>query len=94
MTIDPWIDGFGFCRNSHMLNQLKIMFCEIPTDLDDFILASQIVQAEAMKTFAELFRSQKFTKKNGLIWLRSRLWIVRVERFCLKIPFSPCERGS
>ena len=69
---DPWIDGFGFWRNSHMLNQLKIMFGEIPTDLDDFILASQIVQAEAMKTFVELFRSQKFTKKNGLIWWNAR----------------------
>ena len=69
---DPWIDGFGFRRNSLMTNQLKIMFGEVPTDLDDFILASQIVQAEAMKTFVELFRSQKFTKKNGLIW-----WNVR-----------------
>ena len=69
---DPWLDGFGFRRNSLMTNQLKIMFGEVPTDLDDFILASQIVQAEAMKTFVELFRSQKFTRKNGLIW-----WNVR-----------------
>jgi len=59
-------------RNNLMTNQLKIMFGDVPTDLDDFILASQIVQAEAMKTFVELFRSQKFTKKNGLIW-----WNVR-----------------
>ena len=69
---DPWLDGFGFRRNSLMTNQLKIMFGEVPTDLDDFILASQFVQAEAMKTFVELFRSQKFTRKNGLIW-----WNVR-----------------
>ena len=69
---DPWLDGFGSRRNSLMTNQLKIMFGEVPTDLDDFILASQIVQAEAMKTFVELFRSQKFTRKNGLIW-----WNVR-----------------
>lgn len=69
---DPWIDGFGFRRNSLMTNQLKIMFGEVPTDFDDFILASQIVQAEAMKTFVELFRSQKFTKKNGLIWWNAR----------------------
>ena len=69
---DPWLDGFGGRRNSLMTNQLKIMFGEVPTDLDDFILASQIVQAEAMKTFVELFRSQKFTRKNGLIW-----WNVR-----------------
>lgn len=69
---DPWLEGFGFRRNSLMTNQVKLMFGEVPTDLDDFILASQIVQAEAMKTFVELFRSQKFTKKNGLIW-----WNVR-----------------
>ena len=69
---DPGLFGFGFERNSLMTNQLKIMFGDVPTDLDDFILASQIVQAEAMKTFVELFRSQKFTKKNGLIW-----WNVR-----------------
>ncbi len=59
-------------RNSLMTNQTKIMFGSVPTELDDFIFASQIVQAEAMKTFVELFRSQKFTKKNGLIW-----WNVR-----------------
>ena len=69
---DPWLSGFGFRRNSLMTNQLKIMFGDVPTELDDFILGSQIVQAEAMKTFVELFRSQKFTKKNGLIW-----WNVR-----------------
>ena len=59
-------------RNSLMTNQVKIVFGDIPMDLDDFIFASQFVQAEAMKTFVELFRSQKFTKKNGLIW-----WNVR-----------------
>ena len=69
---DSWLEGFGFRRNSLMTNQLKIMFGSVPADLNDFILASQIVQAEAMKTFVELFRSQKFTKKNGLIW-----WNVR-----------------
>ena len=69
---DPWLSGFGFRRNSLMTNQLKLMFGDVPTDLDDFILGSQIVQAEAMKTFVELFRSQKFTRKNGLIW-----WNVR-----------------
>ena len=69
---DAWLNGFGFRRNSLMTNQVKLQFGDVPTDLDDFILASQIVQAEAMKTFVELFRSQKFTRKNGLIW-----WNVR-----------------
>ena len=69
---DPWLDGFGFRRNSLMTNQLKIMFGSVPTETDDFIAASQIVQAEAMKTFVELFRSWKFVRKNGLVW-----WNVR-----------------
>ena len=59
-------------RNSLMTKQVAAMFGSVPRDLDAFIDASQIVQAEAMKTFVELFRSQKFTKKNGLIW-----WNVR-----------------
>lgn len=69
---DPWIGWFGRSRNSLMTNQVKLMFGTVPTELDDFIAASQIVQSEAMKTFVELFRSQKFTRKNGLIW-----WNVR-----------------
>ena len=69
---DPWLDGLGFRRNSLMTNQQKILFGGVQTNLDDFVLASQIVQAEAMKTFVELFRTQKFTRKNGLIW-----WNVR-----------------
>ena len=69
---DPWLNGFGFGRNSLMTNQVKLMFGEVPTDLDDFIFCSQVVQAEAMKTFVELFRSLKFRRKNGLIW-----WNVR-----------------
>ena len=70
---DPFLSrSFGQHRNSLMTNQLKIMFGDVPTELDDFIFGSQFVQAEAMKTFVELFRSQKFGKKNGLIW-----WNVR-----------------
>ena len=69
---DPWMDGFGQERNALMTKQVKLMFGEVPLDLDDFIFASQTVQAEAMKTFVELFRSQKFTRKNGLVW-----WNVR-----------------
>lgn len=69
---DPRVGEFGRHRNSLMTNQLKLMFGEVPADLDDFIFASQVLQAEAMKTFAELFRSRKFAGKNGLVW-----WNVR-----------------
>ena len=69
---DPWLCGFGNQRNSLMTNQLKIMFGGVPTDLDKFIEQSQFVQAEAVKTFCELFRSRKFTRANGLIWWNMR----------------------
>lgn len=59
-------------RNNLMTNHCKILFGECPTELDDFIWQSQFAQAEAMKTFVELFRSRKFTRFNGLIW-----WNVR-----------------
>ena len=65
--------GIGHAtRNNLMTNHCKILFGECPTDLDDFIWQSQFAQAEAMKTFVELFRSRKFTRFNGLIW-----WNVR-----------------
>ena len=59
-------------RNSLMTKQAKLMFGDAARDLDGFIAQSQTVQAEAMKTFCELFRSRKFTRFNGLIW-----WNVR-----------------
>ncbi len=59
-------------RNNLMTNQIRLMFGGVDTDLDTFIAQSQTVQAEAMKTFCELFRSRKFTRFNGLIW-----WNVR-----------------
>ena len=67
-----WRGDIGHRRNSRMVKQVKIMFGEVPTEIDDFVFASQVVQAEAMKTFVELFRSQKFKRKNGLVW-----WNVR-----------------
>ncbi len=59
-------------RNNLMTNQVRIMFGGVDTDLDTFVAQSQFVQAEAMKTFCELFRTRKFTRFNGLIW-----WNVR-----------------
>ena len=59
-------------RNDLMTNQVRLMFGGVDTDLDTFIAQSQFVQAVAMKTFCELFRSRKFTRFNGLIW-----WNVR-----------------
>jgi len=58
-------------RNNLMLNQLKALFNEVPTDLDRFIFADQVVQAEAMKYFVELWRMDKF-RKTGILWWNLR----------------------
>jgi len=66
--------GWGYTpdRNNLMINQANIIFGECPTDLDEFILASQFVQAEAMKYFVEKWRGAKFDDRWGIIW-----WNVR-----------------
>jgi beta-mannosidase len=58
-------------RNNLMINQIRLVFGDVPKDLDDFIFASQSVQAEAMKFFIELWRDRK-GEKNGILW-----WNVR-----------------
>ena len=58
-------------RNNLMLNQVNILFGSVPDDLDEFIFASQSVQAEAMKYFVEMWRGRKF-ERTGIIW-----WNVR-----------------
>jgi beta-mannosidase len=58
-------------RNNLMINQVRALFGECPGDLDQFIFASQVVQAEAMKFFVELWRMDKF-RKTGIIWWNLR----------------------
>lgn len=58
-------------RNDLMVNQVKAFFGSCPEDLDEFILASQITQAEAMKFFVEMFRQQK-PHKQGILWWNIR----------------------
>jgi len=58
-------------RNDLMVRQVKALFGECPKDLDRFIFASQVVQAEAMKYFIELWRMDKFNK-TGIIWWNLR----------------------
>lgn len=59
-------------RNNLMVNQAKLLYGECPKDLDDFILASQLVQAEAKKYFIELWRTKKFENKTGILWWNLR----------------------
>jgi beta-mannosidase len=58
-------------RNNLMINQIYQVFGNVPVDLDDFVLASQIVQAEAMKYFIEIWRMDKGFR-NGILWWNLR----------------------
>jgi beta-mannosidase len=59
-------------RNDLMLNQIRLLFGDVPTKLEDFVFASQSVQAEAMKYFLERWRGKKFDDKTGIIWWNLR----------------------
>jgi beta-mannosidase len=50
-----------------MANQVREYFGEIPTDLENFALASQITQAEAKKFFVESTRLRKWGT-SGILW--------------------------
>ena len=58
-------------RNDLMTNQIKCVFTEVPNDLDQFIQASQIIQAEAKKYFIEFWRMNK-GDRNGILWWNLR----------------------
>ena len=58
-------------RNNLMINQIRELFGEVPTDLDKFIFASQTMQAEAMKYFVEFWRAGKF-RRTGILWWNLR----------------------
>ncbi len=66
-SVDHWKDP----RRSHdrvnlMVNQVKEIFGEIPDNVADFALASQIGQAEALKFFVE--RARLSDRIWGIIW--------------------------
>lgn len=62
---------FTVNRNDLMTKQVSIIFGECPKELDEFIFASQAVQAEVMKYFVEFWRMDKF-RKTGIIWWNLR----------------------
>lgn len=64
--------GYTPERNNLMINQVRILFGEVPTKLEDFIFASQAVQAEAVKFFIEIYRGNKFAPKTGILWWNIR----------------------
>ena len=58
-------------RNFLMVNQIREVFGECPMELEDFVTASQIVQAEAKKYFIEFWRMNK-GQRNGILWWNLR----------------------
>ncbi|MCI0514856.1 glycoside hydrolase family 2 [candidate division KSB1 bacterium] len=50
-----------------MANQVKNLFGVVPDKLADFVIASQITQAEAFKFFIETTRIKKW-RRTGIIW--------------------------
>jgi beta-mannosidase len=50
-----------------MSNQVQEFFGAVPENIEDFILASQIVQAEATKFFVEMTRLNKW-QSTGVVW--------------------------
>lgn len=64
--------GKTFDRNDLMLNQVNLLFGQVPDKIEDFVFASQSVQAEAMKFFIEMWRGQKFAPKTGIVWWNLR----------------------
>jgi beta-mannosidase len=50
-----------------MAGQIGVLFDHVPTELDDFVLASQLSQAEALKFFIEMFRLEK-GRRSGILW--------------------------
>jgi beta-mannosidase len=54
-------------RNVLMFKQVKVLFGKVPEKLTEFIMASQISQAEALKFLVENTRIQKW-RKTGMLW--------------------------
>lgn len=77
---DQWLTkAVRIFRDSHihdyrillMANQIVYLFGALPDNLDDFILASQITQAEAKKFFIEWWRQGKW-RRTGILWWNLR----------------------
>ncbi|MDD4891935.1 MAG: glycoside hydrolase family 2 [Phycisphaerae bacterium] len=54
-----------------MAKQISVLFDRVPDNLDDYIAASQISQAEAKKFFIEWFRQGKM-RRTGILWWNLR----------------------
>ena len=54
-------------RNQRLNAQANYIFGKVPETLEDFVFASQVSQAEALKHFIEVFLAQKW-RRTGILW--------------------------
>jgi beta-mannosidase len=66
----PNMPDFNY-RIELMGKQISVLFDQVPDNLHDYVLASQISQAEAKKFFIEWFRQGKW-RRTGLLWWNLR----------------------
>jgi beta-mannosidase len=66
----PHMTDFNY-RIALMGKQISVLFADVPANLDDYVLASQISQAEAKKFFIEWFRQGKW-RRTGILWWNLR----------------------
>ncbi|HOE66554.1 MAG TPA: glycoside hydrolase family 2 TIM barrel-domain containing protein [Candidatus Hydrogenedentes bacterium] len=78
-----WAFHTGLHRNDYLtwgsrvddvLNRVCDLFGELPDSLEEFVLASQIAQAEFYKGFAENIRLRKWRASGVLFWVISEPW--------------------
>jgi beta-mannosidase len=62
----PGLDLFEY-RVPLLSNEVEVFFGVVPDNLEDFVFATQAVQAEAMKFIIERFRTQMW-RRTGILW--------------------------
>jgi beta-mannosidase len=71
-AVRPHLSDTGYnYRIPLMAKQIAVLFDQVPGELDDYILASQISQAEALKFFLERWRGDK-GRRTGMLWWNLR----------------------
>jgi beta-mannosidase len=62
----PGVDVHDY-RVDLMARQVRVLFGSVPESVEEFTVASQASQAEALKFFIEMFRLAKW-RRTGIIW--------------------------
>ncbi|MBT4820068.1 MAG: glycoside hydrolase family 2, partial [Lentisphaerae bacterium] len=71
-AVRPFPNGESYTyRIELMAEKIETVFGTVPDSLDDYVLASQIAQAEAFKFFIEYWRQAKW-RRTGILWWNLR----------------------